>query len=272
MRFISPRNVSADIKDKKRAPDVIACGLPRCATSSLQAALEHLGFKPCMHMSEVAPYPWKLKLVRRAMELLHPDKRESFKAERQAILHRLFDGWAASSDFPGCMFVEDLMEMYPQAKIILNTREANAWSRSGNDTLMKMNSPWFFLAGYWDPGVNGLKNLFREWESLGPGLYGAEAIFDPRVADAHIKRVRKAAANHGREVLEWEVSMGWKPICDFLDVQVPNVPFPHVNDTNTVKMIVAILYTRGILRWAAIPGVPLLSYWIYKRFLTARFS
>jgi len=32
-------------------------------------------------------------------------------------------------------------------------------------------------------------------------------------------------------LLVYEVSEGWKPLCDFLEVEVPEgVPFPHLND------------------------------------------
>ena len=87
---------------------VIAAGFARCATSSLQAAFENdLGLGPSMHMGHVAPHVDRLKYCVAA--LLEEDK-----AKRQAILHKLFDGYAASCDFPGFTFVDDLIEMYPK--------------------------------------------------------------------------------------------------------------------------------------------------------------
>lgn len=32
-------------------------------------------------------------------------------------------------------------------------------------------------------------------------------------------------------LLEYRVSVGWKPLCDFLEVSIPQTPFPHTNDT-----------------------------------------
>lgn len=30
-------------------------------------------------------------------------------------------------------------------------------------------------------------------------------------------------------LLEWNVQEGWEPLCKFLDKEVPDEPFPHVN-------------------------------------------
>jgi hypothetical protein len=29
----------------------------------------------------------------------------------------------------------------------------------------------------------------------------------------------------------FNAKQGWKPLCDFLEVPIPDVPFPHVYDT-----------------------------------------
>jgi hypothetical protein len=34
-------------------------------------------------------------------------------------------------------------------------------------------------------------------------------------------------------LLVWEPAEGWEPLCQFLDVPVPEGPVPHVNDTAT---------------------------------------
>jgi hypothetical protein len=38
------------------------------------------------------------------------------------VLHKLFDRYGATRDFPGLVFVDDLMDMFPTARIILNQR------------------------------------------------------------------------------------------------------------------------------------------------------
>jgi hypothetical protein len=34
-------------------------------------------------------------------------------------------------------------------------------------------------------------------------------------------------------LLVWEVKQGWEPLCEFLEVDVPDAPFPNVNDKTT---------------------------------------
>ena len=36
-------------------------------------------------------------------------------------------------------------------------------------------------------------------------------------------------------LLVWEVKEGWEPICRFLGVEVPDTPFPHLNDTASFR-------------------------------------
>lgn len=35
-------------------------------------------------------------------------------------------------------------------------------------------------------------------------------------------------------VLVWSVGQGWEPLCNFLGIPVPKIPFPHSNDTTTM--------------------------------------
>ena len=56
-------------------------------------------------------------------------------------------------------------------------------------------------------------------------------------------------------LLVYSVKEGWEPICRFLDLQVPDQPFPNVNDSNVMKK--KFRKTR-IAAWFLIFGVPVL--------------
>ena len=47
--------------------------------------------------------------------------------------------------------------------------------------------------------------------------------------DAHTDNVTRAIPPH--LLLVYDVAQGWGPLCQFLNVPVPDVPFPRVNDT-----------------------------------------
>lgn len=263
MRFVDGRDVSKEMRDPKAPPKVLCLGLPRCATSSCQVALEQLGYKPCMHMAEVAPYAWKLEIVKEAMTLMYPDKFEKEKARRQALLHQIFDGWEATADFPGCFFPEDLMEMYPKAKVILNTRDPVSWSRSIKGTLGIFGTMKYHIPTYlWQTDRLHFK-IHGIWHDLSPILYNVpkEDPMNPACVDAHAKRVHNAAKKlGGREVIEFKAQQGWKPICDLVGKPVPEGPFPHANDEATVKFIIRFLIFRGAASWALLLSSPFLIY------------
>jgi hypothetical protein len=59
---------------------------------------------------------------------------------------------------------------------------------------------------------------------------------------SHNKKVRKLAQSKGKgSFLEYNVKQGWGPLCEFLEVEVPDVPFPRVNDTKQWQF-----YVRGL--------------------------
>jgi hypothetical protein len=75
-------------------------------------------------MLYVLPYSERLQFVIDAL-------REKDRERRQKILHKIFDGYGATCDFPGMIFVDDLMDMYPNAKVVLNQRASGEdWAES----------------------------------------------------------------------------------------------------------------------------------------------
>jgi hypothetical protein len=258
MRFISDSRVVEKANGKDMV--VLAAGLPRCATSSLQAAFEQeLGLSPCMHMAHVAPHVNRLKIAYYAMA-------EENKEKRQAMLHELFDGYQSSSDFPGMMFADDLMDMYPNAKIILNKRKsAEAWAKSITSTLSYFSTKRYYYSTWWWATDNWHWKCHQIAKTLVKKRYGVDILFTQEVYDAHNQWVREAAAKRGREVLEWEPTHGWEPICKFLGKPIPDAPFPHLNDEKTIKNVIAILTVRGMFAWVVAAAVPIAAYWMAAR-------
>lgn len=51
------------------------------------------------------------------------------------------------------------------------------------------------------------------------------------VYQRHNQRVRQMIAPE--RLLEFEVQQGWEPLCEFLELDVPALPFPHLNAGQT---------------------------------------
>ncbi|KUI53835.1 hypothetical protein VP1G_01151 [Cytospora mali] len=232
---------------------VICGGLPRCATSSLQAALEGplLDFNPCMHMAHVAPHTDRLQLVIDCM-------READTARRQKMLHRLFDGYAATTDFPGIMFLEDLMDMYPSAAIVLNTRsDARAWVRSIEDGLGFFNSYAYRISCFlWKTDrlhaviQNEARKIYKRQYGERMKFPSVEAYYE------HIEVVKEQARKRGRPLLEWRPQDGYCPLCELLGRPPPpeGTEFPRLNDQSVINFLKTVLVVRGLVSWAALGG------------------
>ena len=105
---------------------VIGAGFGRTGTLSLKNALEQLGFAPCHHMAEVFANPQQLPFWQRA------------SAGERVDWEECFAGYRASVDWPAAYFWRELAETYPDAKVVLSTRDVDAWYESFRATILAL--------------------------------------------------------------------------------------------------------------------------------------
>jgi hypothetical protein len=198
---------------------------------SLKVALEELDYAPCYHMVEVFAHPEHAPLWQAAWRG-EPVDWEGF-----------LGGYAAAVDWPACSFYEELMERHPDAKVILTVRDPERWYESTRSTIYELSvvatrSPLFRL-------LFGAIRLLR-FGRVGGGNMADEIIwdgtFDGRFEDRryameiferHNAEVRRRVPRD--RLLVYEVREGWSPLCEFLGVEEPDTPFPHVNDTAEMR-------------------------------------
>jgi hypothetical protein len=224
---------------KTKNVNVIGAGLGRTGTLSLKKALEVLSLGPCYHMIEVIgnkePKKWtEFSHGRKNTELLHHVLGEA--------------GYQSTCDFPSCTYWKEQLELYPDAKVVLTVRDPEKWYKSCCDTIFKMqpNHPqcsigvktcqWLGLPA---PGFSQMLNQTVEHDFFHGDLRKENVLkcYKDHIADV--------VANCPKEkLLVFEVSQGWAPLCEFLEVPIPDQPFPNVNDTKEFQRIVAL--TAGI--------------------------
>jgi hypothetical protein len=215
---------------------IIGAGLGRTGTSSLKAALEELGFGPCYHMTEVIKHPTHAKTWEKATQG-HP-----------VDWHDLFAGYQSAVDYPACSFYKELMDVYPDAKVILSVREPERWYESAYETIyltLQEVPPW----SRWLPWVNDIYRMTNLliWDGQFEGRFEDRAyaidVFNQWNAEVQ-------AVVPPERLLIFDVKQGWEPLCAFLGVEVPSRPFPHAN--RRVKMVLGRHLLRAIRR-----GLPL---------------
>jgi Sulfotransferase domain len=204
--------------------EVIGASFGRTGTMSMKAALEELGFGPCYHMKELFRNPEHMGQWRAAMRGDPVD------------WERVLGDYRATVDWPGCTFYGELLEMNPDAKVILTVRDPQRWYESVRDTIYRTSGAYysvaFRLAGLVTPRARRLIRASRfvselVWEGDFDGRFGdrGHAI---ETFERHNEEVKRRVPP-GR-LLVYEVKQGWGPLCDFLGVEVPDKPFPHLND------------------------------------------
>ena len=144
-------------------------------------------------------------------------------------MKRVYQHADAVVDAPGNFFWEEILEAYPDSKVILSEREEDSWLKSLVNQLQVFEAVISrrFLAVL---SPTSRKQIFILYSHLTAILGSA----DPKSACVLRKRYRMH--NHRvkslvppEKLLVYNVKQGWKPLCDFLGCEVPTVAFPHEN-------------------------------------------
>ncbi|HEY0700183.1 MAG TPA: sulfotransferase [Micromonospora sp.] len=229
--------------------EVIGVGFGRTGTGSLKAALNQLGLGPCHHMSELLrQIPERAADWTAVLDGAEPD------------FERLYAGYRSTVDWPGATYWRELVEAYPQAKVILTVRDPDAWYTSADRSIGWMlrgsvSRPrrlvlWYRLAAMYGTSWRTRWGL-RHWGPMTKRLLWERQFggrFDDRAhtTDVHRRHVR-AVLEHvpADRLLVYEVAQGWQPLCEFLGVDVPDEPFPLVNQGDEFRARQRRLLVRG---------------------------
>jgi hypothetical protein len=206
---------------------LIGAGFGRSGTMSIKAALDLLGAGPCYHMKIALPRFWHLYFFMRAWH----GKKVNWK--------RFFRRYNSAVDWPTCSFYKELMQEYPEAKILLNVRDPEKWYDSMYETIWAIQPAFPF----WFPPV--VRKIHNEiiWEG------DLKGVFEDRekaieVYKDWMEEVKRSVP--AERLLVYDIIEGWKPLCDFLGLPVPERPFPHINERNRFIRMIRLL---KVLNW-----------------------
>ncbi len=209
---------------------IIGAGFGRTGTLSTYTALNQLGF-PCYHMFEVLENKQNKSHLDFWRRVAHAEPGSQHDWEQ------VFAGYTASVDNPACCVWRELTLAYPDAKVLLtlHPRGAEAWYESTIDTIYASNRMWQFkVLELTTPFGRKFGDMTRTliWERSHRGTmeHRAQAIAHYH---QHIEDVKAAVPPD--KLLVYSVDLGWKPLCDFLGVPVPDTPFTNVNDRAAIK-------------------------------------
>ncbi|MEU6743183.1 sulfotransferase family protein [Streptosporangium sandarakinum] len=222
---------------------VIGAGFPRTGTSSTKAALERLGFGPCYHMFEILSNPD------------HVDRWLPAASGEPLDWERVFEGYRSTQDWPASFFWREQAEAYPDAKVVLTVRDPHRWYDSMGNLLA--NGPGRELPPGMPEGAiavfQAMSRLRPVLDMIGRSVFGETWSFGEKLPSEkvaveafhrHVDAVQKSLP--ADRLLIFDVREGWEPLCDFLEVDVPEgEPFPHLNDSDTMRRMMERLVTEG---------------------------
>ncbi|OJJ40652.1 hypothetical protein ASPWEDRAFT_226450 [Aspergillus wentii DTO 134E9] len=163
-----------------------------------------------------------------AMNCRYFGRGKPYNREDFARLHGKYD---ALLDIPACLFWDDFHRLYPDTKIILPSRSVDSWYQSVHKTI---------IAWMRKPSLNILQ--WVEPERLRPEMLMVKTAYKVICNNdydsdlpkqrylEHNARVRAGVSLD--RFLELKPGDGWEPLCAFLEVSIPDKPYPKINNTN----------------------------------------
>ncbi|MDP6690096.1 MAG: sulfotransferase [Alphaproteobacteria bacterium] len=198
---------------------VIGAGFGRTGTLSMKGALEHLGLGPCYHMLEVLNRP------ENADAWFDAAQGEPLGAG--ADWDDILRGYQSSVDWPACHFWRPLSEHYPDAKVILTVRDEEAWWNSISNTIFRSFQTKDSVN---DPDRLRMRRMSRDL--IVNKVFGGNLTDREHALAVYRRNIETVEAALPKErLLVFDVAQGWEPLCAFLELPVPDDPFPSTNTT-----------------------------------------
>ncbi|KAI7371820.1 hypothetical protein KC354_g316 [Hortaea werneckii] len=258
-RILNPQqNIDRSHATRTVVLQVLCLGYSRTGTLSMHRALSLLGYPNPYHFSSILDNVLDCDLWMRALQAKFYGRGQAGTgADADAVpIHedkRFWDGLlghvSAVTDSPANLFGEELVRLYPEAKVVLVDRGVESWFESWTAFCENAYDPFIGLLGRLDPG------FFGRITGLGACITSITAGFARDKDEARV-RSRRAYRHHYRDVrefvprerlLEFRLQEGWGPLCEFLGREVPDVPFPHLNEKESNRLAFETIAKIGCL-------------------------
>jgi hypothetical protein len=239
--MVAPRLIDADTRTRTKPMRILVLGMPRTGTTSISTALRKLGYTP-HNMREVLIKPSELSVWQEAINttLLPPDKRpakqQNMTPYGKEEFDKLLGEYDVVTDLPGVAFSKELVEAYPEAKVILTNREYEEWETSMQNSIWQLFT-WRLFAICRILGLSQLAPLMRLlhpiFYKLNGNRYGGPEARE--AYESHYSTIRTIVPKE--RLLELGPDDGWEPLCKFLDRDMPKEKFPHMEESKGMETL-----------------------------------
>lgn len=199
--------------------EIVGAGFGRTGTQSLKIALEQLGVGPCYHMMEVFGNVAHIPLWAAATSGEKPD------------WETIFANYRSTVDWPGCAFWQELAALNPRAKVLLSYRDSDAWYKSFHDTIYQAMQNDIPAEPAWIAQHFAMTRKLIFDQALGGRPDDRNHVI--RCYEEHNDAVRSEISRD--RLILYEVGAGWGPLCEALNLPVPENDYPRTNSTNDFR-------------------------------------
>ncbi|KAG4420525.1 hypothetical protein IFR04_006345 [Cadophora malorum] len=214
---------------------------------SLWTALKKLGYTPYHFMEVGQPENikeghilcWKEALEAKVLGKGKPYEPEDF----DKVLGR----YSAVTDAPNVCFADELVAAYPNAKVVLSVRDPDKWVASMESSYYTiLGWPAFKALGFFDQAIGTeravLELILRQW--TGGDVYNRHKLREGFIR--HNQHIRDIVPPENLFEFQLEDMKGWEPLCKFLGKDVPDEPYPRINEGDSVAKFHAFMYWRQL--------------------------
>ena len=176
-------------------------------------------------------------------------------AERKAVdWNSVFNGFQAAVDWPAAAYYSELLKTFPDAKVVFSYRHPEEWYRSVSETIFNVASSIPAWVRFLFPHVDRLALMIEKtvWQNeLGGKFQDREHALN--FFERRLMQVKAAVPQE--KLLVHAAADGWEPLCAFLEVAVPNIPYPRLNESAKIKRFIRVLKVLSYLPFCILLAV-----------------
>lgn len=209
---------------------VLVLGLCRTGTMSVRTALRSLGYLETYHMRAASTEtPRDNELWMQAIKAKWDGEGKFDKEDWDQLLGHC----QAVCDLPAAAFASELIAAYPKAKVILTIRDPDSWHKSTSKTVYQgILDPTSQVISHFDWAFSLYRPmLLTLWDRLFQGDFENRG---KEVFRNHYDLVRQLVP--ADRLLEYDVGQGWRPLCEFLGEDIPDMEFPYTNSSRDFQI------------------------------------
>lgn len=230
---------------------VLSLGLLRSGTLSMCRAYEALGYQDVYHGMKSLDDNDDWAVLARGADASFPALPTYTGVP---FTRRDWDAVFGSSEAVtdvASLFGEQLVNIYPDAKVVLVQRDFDAWWKSMEESV---------IGNFWGPVPDFIIGYVEPLLGTKGGMAGRKMLlgfFEAKDVDELRKNGKAAWERHHRRIkelvppdqlLEFNMKDGWGPLCNFLGEEEPaeDTPFPWVNESAALKQKVIERHTQQL--------------------------